>query len=149
MNRQSLDRPYNVTPAHIFSPRETPSKRSYAGFREDLGIYVRSRWEANFCRYLCLLVDQGKIHRFEYEPETFWFEGIKRGTRSYTPDFKLWDEPGAEPYYIEVKGWFDAKSKTKLKRMAKYYPEVRIVLVMKDEYREISKWKSLIPHWEE
>lgn len=123
--------------------------RAKAGTREDLGFYVRSAWEANYARYLNWLVEKGEIHRYEYEPDTFWFEQIKRGTRSYTPDFKVWPKTNSPEFeYHEVKGWMDQKSKTKLKRMGKYYPEVKIVLVDQAVYKAIAKWKSLIPNWE-
>jgi len=120
------------------------------GRRDDLGdTYFRSSWEANYARYLNLCIKQGIVHRWEFEPDTFYFENIKRGTRSYLPDFKVWDTEHTEPYYIEVKGYFDAKSKTKLKRMAKYYPDVRVDLVGAREYTEIRiKLAGLIPNWE-
>jgi hypothetical protein len=77
------------------------------------------------------------------------FEKIKRGTRSYTPDFKIWELHDSVPYYVEIKGWMDAKSKTKLKRIAKYYPDVRIVLVGKDEYKKIEKsFSGIVENWE-
>lgn len=124
--------------------------RSRSGKREDLGgLYVRSTWEANYARILNWQVEQAIIHKWEYEPDTFYFEAIKRGTRSYTPDFKIWETPGSEPYYVEVKGWMDAKSKTKLKRMAKYYPAVRIDLLEKKRYTALTKqFKGMLPMWE-
>lgn len=122
--------------------------RARGGTREDLGFYVRSRWEANVARYLIFLEKNKEIYKWEYEPDTFWFHNIKRGTRSYTPDFKIWETKESEPYYWEVKGYMDQKSKTRMKRMAKYYPDVRIDLIMKDEYKEISKWKKMIDNWE-
>jgi len=65
------------------------------------------------------------------------------------PDFKVWDQEDAEPYYYEVKGWMDAKSKTKLKRMAKYYPNVKILVFGKKEYNDLKKKLSaIIPNWE-
>ena len=42
----------------------------------------------------------------------------------------------------------DTKSTTKLKRMAKYYPHIKIVVIDRAAYREISKWQRLIPGWE-
>lgn len=123
--------------------------RGKQGKRADLGgKYFRSSWEANFARYLNYLVKNGALHKWEYEPDTFWFEAIKRGTRSYLPDFKLWDAPESAPYYVEVKGWMDEKSKTKLSRMKKYYPEVKIVLFGAAEYKELSKSKELFDGWE-
>lgn len=123
--------------------------RAKRGYRDDLpGIYFRSRWEANYARYLNLLKTRGDIEHWEYEPDVFWFEAILRGVRSYKPDFKVW-EKGQEPYYIEVKGWMDAKSVTKLKRMAIYHPGVRVDVVDQVAYKEIaSKLGRMIPGWE-
>lgn len=120
-----------------------------AGKRSNLNNqYFRSTWEANFARYLNLLQKCGNIHKWEYEPDTFEFHKIKRGTRFYTPDFKVWDRQDVEPYYYEIKGYMDAKSKTQLKRMAKYYPEVKIIVVDKRQYYAIARKKYLITGWE-
>lgn len=123
------------------------SKRG--GKRDDLnGQYFRSGWEANYARHLNWLVEQKVISRWEFEPDTFYFEGIKRGSRFYTPDFKVFENNGEYAYH-EVKGWMDPKSKTKLKRMARYYPMEKIVLIDSPVYTAIAKqMKGLIPTWE-
>lgn len=128
-------------------PRAYVSKQ---GRRPDLGdIYFRSGWEANYSRYLNFLIKQKVIYKWEFEPDIFWFNSIKRGVRSYLPDFKIWDSKTSEPRYVEVKGFMDARSKTKIKRMAKYYPDVRLDVVGKKEYTEIkNKLSALIPDWE-
>lgn len=120
-----------------------------AGWREIGGKrhYFRSRWEANYARYLEWLKFRGDILDWQYEPETFWFEGIKRGVRSYLPDFRVHELNGDKPLH-EVKGWMDARSKTTLKRMAKYHPQERIVLIREKEYRAISRLAALIGEWE-
>lgn len=84
--------------------------------------YFRSRWEANYARYLEYLKTKGIIKEWLHEPKTFWFEGIKRGCNSYLPDFKV-TKPDGTHYWVEVKGWMCAKSKTKIKRFKKYFPE--------------------------
>lgn len=119
------------------------------GYRDDLGqIFFRSRWEANYARYLNLLVAQGKIAKWEFEVDTFWFEAVRRGTRSYTPDFKIYGTDG-RIWYEEVKGWMDKKSATKLKRMKKYHPTVEVILVTVKEYTAIEKeFGKVLPHWE-
>lgn len=63
-----------------------------------------------------------QIKEWEHEPKTFWFEEIRRGVRSYLPDFKVTKNDGKH-YWVEVKGYMDSKSKTKIKRFKKYYPE--------------------------
>lgn len=109
-------------------------------------IFVRSSWEANICSYFEFLKSKGEIKEWNYEPKTFWFLAIKRGVRSYKPDFLITDKNG-DLYYEEVKGWMDAKSKTKISRMAKYYPEIDLRILDQKRYKEISKIKSLIPNW--
>ena len=69
-----------------------------------------------------------------YEPRTFYFEGIKRGTTNYKPDFKVIFPSGNEEW-IEVKGYMDAKSATKIKRMAKYFPEIKLRVVDGDWFK--------------
>lgn len=127
------------------------SKNAYSrckgGIREDIGIYVRSGWEANYARYLNFLVSQNKIRSWRYEPKAFRFP-IQRGTMEYTPDFEVTENDGSIVYH-EVKGWMDVKSKTKLKRFAKYYPNEKLVLITQVEYTEIkTKVGPFIPNWE-
>jgi hypothetical protein len=121
-----------------------------AGWREVGGqrCFFRSRWEANYARYLEWLRTLGQIAKWEHEPHTFWFEGIKRGCVSYLPDFRV-TNPGDTVEWHEVKGWMDDRSKTKLARMAKYHPKEKLVVVQQKLYREIElKVSSLIDGWE-
>lgn len=122
---------------------------SVGGKREDLNNrYFRSRWEANYARYLNFLINNNQILRWEYEPDTFVFESIKRGTRSYLPDFKVY-KTELEYEYHEVKGYNGPTSQTKLKRMAKYFPSEKLILIDKDRYMAIHRqMKSIIPYWE-
>lgn len=108
-------------------------------------VYFRSKWEANYALHLDFLVKHGVIEKWEFEPETFIFEQIAFGTRSYTPDFKVWDKKGIT--YHEVKGWMDPKSATKLKRMAKYYPDIKLVLIDEDYYKTLKKQVSKLEKW--
>lgn len=127
-----------------------PKGNARGGKREDLGgLYMRSTMEANFARYLAWLKAHGIIRDWQHEPEEFWFDGIKRGTRSYLPDFRVTENNGAVVYY-ETKGYMDPVSRTKLRRMAKYHPEVKIVVVGRAEYAEIrKKVGAMVPGWEE
>lgn len=123
---------------------------SYArgGRREDLGFYVRSSWEANWARYLNFLKKHGEIQDWAYEPETFEFVGIKRGSKFYTPDFLVVEKDGSRVYH-EIKGYMDAQSKTKLRRMKKYHPNIKIIVVEKKQYYSVArKVRGLIPNWE-
>ena len=111
-------------------------------------IYARSRWEANYARYLEWLKVNGQIKEWEHEPETFWFVGIRRGCCSYLPDFKVTENNGSSGFH-EVKGWFDARSKTKIKRMAKYHPTVSLRIIAAPWFKENGrKLSGIIPGWE-
>ena len=122
-----------------------------AGWREIGGKrnFYRSRWEANYARYLEWLKSRGEISEWAHEPEVFWFHAIKRGVRSYKPDFRVWERDGSSALH-EVKGWMDSRSKTTLKRMAKYYPEEKLILIDGPQYRSIRiKAMGLVPGWED
>ena len=122
--------------------------RGRGGKREDLGDrYFRSMWEANYARYLNWLIAQGIIQAWDYECHTFVFHGVTRGQIAYTPDFKVIENDGTYSWH-EIKGWMDAKSKAKLKRMEKFYPDEKIIVIGEDEYRSIAKWAGLIGNWE-
>ncbi len=104
--------------------------RYKGGKREDLdNVYFRSASEANYARYLKFL----KIE-FQHEPRIFLFPGVRRGNVSYLPDFYL----PKEDRWVEVKGYFDPSSKTKLKRFKKYFPEqfAKLTIVVQDPWSE-------------
>jgi len=100
------------------------------GFREDVGIYCRSESEYLYAKYLNELLCNGKIVKWDFEQENFEFP-IKHGTTQYKIDFRVWYDPYSDPEIHEVKGFLDRQSKTRIKRLKKYYPEVwdRFVLV--------------------
>ncbi len=99
-------------------------------------MFFRSKWEVNYALYLDFLIEKKQIKSWSYEKDVFIFHKINFGTRSYRPDFKVTDLKD-EIVYHEVKGWMDSKSKTKLKRMAKYYPKIRIVIIEREEYYDL------------
>ena len=138
------------------------------GFREDLGIYTRSKMEANVLRYYKFI----KV-KYVYEPKEFEFFKIKRGSRFYKPDIYL----SEQDKLIEIKGWFTASDKTKLRRFKKCYlgEFAKLEFVIPDKYskskangetikflcddlgidfeeiisyKEIEKYGKLIPGWE-
>ena len=125
------------------------ANRGAGGKREDLdNIFFRSKWEANYARYLNWLVSKGELTGWLYEADEFEFKPIKKGTRFYKPDFKVWHNDGSIVYH-EVKGWNDARSQTRAKRMAKYYPDVKIILIDKEWFRSANKQLArLITNWE-
>ena len=51
--------------------------------------------------------------------------------------------------YWEVKGWMDKVSRTRLNRMRRHFPEVRIVVIDPRAYEQMkAKWGRMIPRWE-
>lgn len=125
------------------------TRRGRGGKREDLdSVYFRSAWEANWARYLNWLKSLGEIASWKFEPDTFEFKGIKRGSRFYTPDFRVVNRDGSIEYH-EVKGYMDTRSATKLKRMSKYHPKIKVVLIDRAAYYAVGKKVAgMIPNWE-
>jgi len=111
-------------------------------------MYFRSLWEANYALYLNFLKRRNDIRDWGYEVDTFWFLNIKRGVRSYKPDFKIFNNDGTIEYH-EVKGWMDAKSKTKIKRMSKYYPKIKLEIIGQSVYKDLkNKLGKLLKFYE-
>lgn len=140
----------NLITLEDFLTGKKPKPRSSMGWRSIGGSrsFYRSKWEANYARHLEWLLNQGVIVFWAYEPKTFWFENIKRGVRSYKPDFFVRFTDGEEAY-IEVKGWMDPKSKTKIKRFRKYYPFLKLEVVGAEWFQKHRReMKGLIPDWE-
>lgn len=107
--------------------------QSKDGFRPDLGHYVRSRWEANFARWLRL---QGVP--YVYEPRRF-----DLGSTTYLPDFETAD------VFYEVKGYMSDKAREKIERFRTLYPTKPLIVVGPDEYNEIRQQSEChIPEWE-
>lgn len=90
-------------------------------------MYFRSKWEANVALYLDFLKNKGAIRDWHFESK--WFEfPIAHGTTRYLPDFEVINLDGSVEYW-EVKGYMDSRSKTKLRRMKKYHPNVKLIII--------------------
>jgi hypothetical protein len=74
-----------------------------SGFRDDIGLFVRSGWEANIIRFL-----NKKGIAWQYEPKRV---KLKDGS-TYLVDLKI--EWKGKVTFIEVKGWWDNDSKKKV-----------------------------------
>lgn len=137
--------------------KQPPKKRSNSGRRWDIpdvkggsqdGLFVRSSWEANVARICMFQKKSGLIYDWLFESIEFEFP-VKRGCRTYIPDFTIYDTSSSEPRYLEVKGYMDQKSRTKLKRMGKYFPGIRVDIIAAKEMRRLSKsYKGIIENWE-
>jgi len=110
-------------------------------------IYFRSRWEYNYAVYLQMLVEKKQIRSWKHEPKTFWFLEIKRGMRSYLPDFLVENLDGSHEYH-EVKGWMDSRSRTTISRMAKYYPAEKLIIIDGTWFKTNGKMLCFLPGWE-
>jgi len=123
-------------------------RKGWHDFGNGRRFYFKSLWELNIARYLEWLRLRGDIEDWQYEPDTFWFP-VKRGTTNYKPDFRVVENTGAW-FYIEVKGYMNARSKTALQRMKKHHPTVDLRLYDGPVYRSIVKdWGHLFGATEE
>lgn len=109
---------------HIIRKNTSQRWRNVGGKR----FFAKSLWEYRYSLFLQMLKDKKIIFDWHYEPKTFYFEGIKRGTTNYKPDFRL-DYPDGTHEYVEVKGYYDKKSLTKIKRFSKYFPDEKLRVV--------------------
>lgn len=105
----------------------------------------RSKWEANYAVYLEWLRVKKQIKSWRYEPKFFDFMpfGKLRGVTRYLPDFEVTENNG-EVHYDEVKGYMDGKSKTKLRLMAKHYPNVKLNVIGKEFMGDLNRKKKLL-----
>lgn len=110
-------------------------------------FYARSGWEANYAYYLEFLRTKGYIQAWKHEPKVYRFPGVTRGRVSAKPDFLVIENSGEEVLH-EVKGYMDDRSRVILKRMKKYYPELKLILIDRDQYASIrTKLGRVIPGW--
>ena len=115
--------------------KDPKHKQFWAVIGDREPIYFRSSWEYYYALFLEKLYLEHKIIDWKHEPKIFWFEGIKRGVRSYLPDFCVIHLDNTEEW-CEVKGYYDSKSQTKMKRMRIYFPEIKIRLVGADWFKQ-------------
>lgn len=104
--------------------------------------YFRSGWEYKYALYLDFLKNQGQIKDWHYEAKIFEFP-VKHGTTRYMPDFQITNLNDSVEYH-EIKGHLTSKGKTQLRRMIKYFPQVKLIVVDKDGMKALNKWKKLL-----
>jgi hypothetical protein len=124
-------------------------RRSKVGKREDLnGLFVRSSWEANYARYLNYLIETHEIINWDYEIDKFIITNWAGKQKFYIPDFKIIKTDMSIEYH-EVKGYMDKDSQYKLDKMNTEHPDVKLILVNKQSYRQLeTQYKDIIPKWE-
>ena len=107
-----------------------------SGFREDLGIYLRSNWEANVCRILNFLKEP-----YEYEKYIFKLDDITR----YKPDLYL----PKQNIFLEIKGYLSEEANEKIQKFRKKYPNKKLIIIDRPVYSRLTEdYKDLIPNWE-
>jgi hypothetical protein len=104
------------------------------------GVKMKSRYEANYAHFLDFLGIP-----WVYEPRKFIFHQIQSGTRVYTPDFYL---PRSDEYH-ECKGYDDRRSRTQRRRLKKYYPAIKLVLIDAAFFASVERQRlcRVIPGW--
>jgi DNA polymerase III alpha subunit len=112
---------------------------SAAGFREDLGHYVRSSWEADFARVLKHLGIE-----YQYEPRRFTLSRAEGSSMTYAPDFFV---PEARCFY-EIKGWMDDKCAEKIRLFREQYPNEMLVVIDKTQFAELQMRYGDLVEWE-
>ncbi len=116
-----------------------PAQHGKHSFRKDLGHHCRSKWEANYCRFL-LWVNR----KYKYESKTFVIippNGIKA---TYTPDFLV---DGEE--WHELKGWENRSEFKKWRLFQEQYPNEKFVFIDRNKYKNIeNSYQYIIPNWE-
>jgi hypothetical protein len=94
-------------------------------------VYFKSQVEVRFATILQRLQQASAIVEWDYEGKEFWFDDIRRGTCSYRPDFRaVWPEEGEVYYETKSTSGLRQRDVTKFRRMAKRYPDVKLVLVL-------------------
>ena len=127
-----------------------PISQARGNKRHDLNMYFRSTWEANYARIL-----NYENVSWSYETKRFsLLDEFGNIVAVYTPDFRT-------NIHIEIKGHADAyddwtcgcsrcdRDRLKMLLFSEQYPDEEIVIIGKNEYRQLClKYSSLIPNWE-
>lgn len=111
-----------------------------------------SRSEFNYYLYLNWLLKRKEIKDFVYHPPYFDFsQWVKHGVTRYEVDFKVIELDGRE-WYVEIKSTnrldkMDSHSRTKIKRLRKYYPDIVLNIVSTNDVERLGLF-GLIDDWE-
>lgn len=109
-----------------------------SGYRPDLRLFVRSRWEANYAR---ILHSTGQA--FAYEPNRFPVKLPDGRLSTYCPDFLVGER------YIEIKGWWRPGDAEKVSAFRQQYPGLSLDVVDSTDYQRIEgEYGSAVKGWE-
>jgi hypothetical protein len=96
----------------------------------------KSSWEKEIANRLQSLKDDGSITGWGYEKKHFNFDDVKRGIRSYCPDFEVSLNDGGK-MYIEVKGWKMPSSMKRIEMFRERYPNIKLYMIDEREYKKV------------
>jgi len=120
LGKKRLDMVGENNPMHKY-PNLCKYVHSKGGFRKDIGIYVRSSWEANICRIYRYLG-----YTVIYEPKSFKLSDGK----TYRPDFYIVELD----LWIEVKGRWYNEAKIRFDLFIQEYPNIKIQVIEQKQY---------------
>lgn len=109
-------------------------------------IFFRSSWEYNYALYLQWQKEQNEILDWEHEPQYFEFP-IKHGVTRYLPDFIVTAKDRSQ-WAVEVKGFMDSKSATKIKRFRTYFPQIDLIIIDKKWFADNKNLRFILKGWE-
>lgn len=118
-------------------PKNPNNQYGKMGYREDLGHFTRSIFEANYCRYLKFF----KVD-YVYEPITVPLYIGKELVYNYTPDFYL----PATNDFVELKGIFKEKD---ILKISLFREICDLKLLHYNKWIETNDvFNQIIPNWE-
>jgi len=121
---------------HMFGKKPPHAK---GGYREDIGHYVRSSWEADYARVLKLLEED-----YEYEKHSFELVLADGREVTYTPDFYL----PSRNLYVEIKGFMRYDDQMKIDAFNLAHPDKRLEVISKTKFAELQMTYQNMVAWE-
>lgn len=107
----------------------------------------KSNWEFNIALLLEYLKMIGDIDYWKYEFDVFNFPDNEYFILSYTTDFTIYKND--EKHIIELKGWFDERSRKKIELVNRFFPEEKVEVWDENEYYRLQKeYKDKISLWD-
>lgn len=119
-----------------------PTARGNAGYRKDIGHFVRSTPEANYTRIL-----QHEGIKYEYEHKAYPIVRDDGTEQTYTPDFYL----VKDNKYIELKGFEKEDSMDKYRCFVEQYPHIEIEMLktpLSEEWKALKRKYDKVIAWE-
>lgn len=111
-------------------------------------FHFMSSWEHSVALMLEELKKEGVITFWDYEHYRFIFHDVKKGIRSYMPDFTIVNSMG-KTIHIEVKGWKMATGMKRIEMFKERYPNETLYIIDNNEYRKAISQAGYIPRYTE